>query len=344
MAAVMGVSAPVTAGSVIAMIPESSTTSGNRLIGSPRAPSHSWYQPPASRSYAIVVDALRAGVGSSLPTNSHYLHTLGASAGTVQRAMKFLADQRALTVTSRGHLGRTLDSLDIGAAWHLAGLTPLRLLFPPGGPVEIDVLTEALAGELTALGVPHTVHHQRGAARRIDAIVTGDYDLVVVSAGTLDDAARRLESAPTLVLPPGTYYAPRRLVAVTRTAAPEPGPGARVAIDYDSPDHVLLTESAYPPDHGYVYVPCEFPGVPAAVLRSQVDVGVWHLSHTVIPLDLAGLSCTDLEDLPTATAWRDLSAAALVGRPRRGELTAVLAAINLPTLTQAQRHHLRHTP
>ncbi|MFE4670658.1 YhfZ family protein [Streptomyces sp. NPDC056716] len=293
---------------------------------------------------AIVADALRAGVGASLPTNSHYLRTLGASAGTVQRAMKLLADQQALTVTSRGHLGRTLDSLDIGAAWHLAGLTPLRLLFPPGGPVEIDVLTEALAGELTTLGVPHTVHHQRGAARRIDAIVAGDYDLAVVSAGTLDDAARRLEAAPTLVLPPGTYYAPRRLVSVTRTADPEPGPGARVAIDRDSPDHVLLTESAYPPGHGYVYVPCKFPEVPAAVLRGEVDAGVWHLSHTVIPLDLAGLSCTDLEDLPTATAWRDLSAAALVGWPQRGELTAVLAAIRLPTLVQAQQRQLGQEP
>ncbi|MFE9662645.1 YhfZ family protein [Streptomyces sp. NPDC005955] len=293
---------------------------------------------------AIVVDALRAGVGASLPTNSHYLHALGASAGTVQRALKLLADQQALTVTSRGHLGRTVDALDIGAAWHLAGLTPLRLLFPPGGPVEIDVLTESLAGELTALGVPHTVHHQRGGARRIDAIVAGEYDLAVVSAGTLGDANRRLGAAPTLVLPPGTYYAPRRLVAVTRTGAAQPAPGARVAIDHDSPDHVLLTESAYPPGQGYVYVPCKFPEVPAAVLRGQVEVGIWHLSHTVIPLDLAGLSCTDLEDLPTATAWQDLSAAALVGWPQRAELTAVLAAISLPTLPQAQQRQLHEEP
>lgn len=293
---------------------------------------------------AIVVDALRAGTGASLPTNSHYLKSLGASAGTVQRAMKFLADQQALTVISRGHLGRTLESLDIGAAWHLAGLTPLRLLFPPGGPVEIDVLTESLAGELTALGVPHTVHHQRGGARRIDAVVAGDYDLAVVSAGTLGHASHRMEGAPTLVLPPGTYYAPHRLVSVTRTVGPAPGPGARVAIDHDSPDHVLLTESAYPPGSGYDYVPCRFPEVPAAVLRGRVDVGIWHLSHTVIPLDLAGLSCTDLEDLPTATAWRGLSAAALVGWPQRGELATVLASISLPALTETQRQQLQREP
>ncbi|WP_424860526.1 YhfZ family protein [Streptomyces sp. MMS24-I29] len=305
--------------------------------------------PPSQRPLdqavkAIVVDALRAGVGASLPTNSHYLHALGASAGTVQRAMKLLIDQKALAVTSRGHLGRTLDSLDIGAAWHLASLAPLRLLFPPGGPVEIDVLTESLAGELVVLGVPHTIHHQRGGARRIAAIAAGDYDLAVVSAGTLDHAARLLETAPTRILAPGTYYAPHRLVSVTRTGAPEPGPGARVAIDHDSPDHVQLTRSAYPPGHEYVYVPCKFPSVPEAVLRNQVDVGIWHLSHTVIPLDLAGLTCTDLEDLPMATPWRDLSAAALVGWPQRGELSAVLTAVSLPTLAQAQQHQLKLEP
>nr|WTB28565.1 hypothetical protein OG781_02380 [Streptomyces sp. NBC_00830] len=298
---------------------------------------------------AIVVDALRVGVGAALPTNSHYLRTLSASAGTVQRAMKLLADQGALVTTSRGHLGRTLDSLNIGAAWHIAGLPPLRLLFPPSGPVEIDVLTESLAGELTELGVPHTVHHQRGGARRIDAIAAGDYDLAVVSAGALNAAVQRtdnegLGAAPTLVLTPGTYYAPRRLVSVTRTNDPAPAPEARVAIDPDSPDHILLTESAYPPCHGYTYVHCKFPEVPTAVLRGQVDVGIWHLSHTVIPLDLAGLSCTDMEDLATTTGWRDLSAAALVGWPRRSELTSVLASIRLPTLVEAQQQRLREEP
>jgi hypothetical protein len=309
---------------------------------------------PAIRSplqqalHAIVTDALRVGVGASLPTNSHYLHTLGSSAGTVQRAMKLLGDQNVLAVTSHGHLGRTVASLDIGAAWHIGGLTPLRLLFPPSGPVEGDVLSELLASELTALGVPHTIHHRRGGARRTDAVAAGDYDLAVVSAGALDDAIRRgvlpSGAAPALMLAPGTYYAPRRLVAVTRTADGPPAPAARVAIDRDSPDHVALTESAYPPGRGYTYVDCRFPEVPAAVLRRQVDVGIWHLSHSVIPLDLAGLSWTDLEDIATSGDWSTLSAAALVGWPSRGELRSVLAALRLETLADAQQQRLRAGP
>ncbi|WP_329133011.1 hypothetical protein OG552_14720 [Streptomyces sp. NBC_01476] len=290
---------------------------------------------------AIVVDALGAGVGATLPTNSHYLRAVGASAGTVQRAIKVLAEQGALTTTSRGHLGRTIDSLRLGPAWHIAGLSPLRLLLPPSGPAEIDVLTESLAGELTRLGVPHTVHHRRGGARRLDAVAIGAYDLAIVSAGALDGAdVPSLDGAPTLRLPPGTYYAPRRLVVVSRTGEAPAGPGMRVAIDHDSPDHTLLTKAAFPPDRGYTYVQHTFPEVPAAVLRREVDAGIWHLSHTVIPLDLAGLQCTAMEDLDVGGAWRDLSAAVVIGWPQRGELTSVLASIRLPELVEAQHRRL----
>ncbi|MEW1861135.1 hypothetical protein OG896_37170 [Streptomyces sp. NBC_00669] len=290
---------------------------------------------------AIVVDALRVGVGETLPTNSHYLRTVGASAGTVQRAIKTLADQEALVTASHGHQGRTVGSLHVGAAWHIAGLSPLRLLFPPSGPAEIDALTEALAGELTELGVPHTIRHQRGGTRRLAALHAGAYDLAVVSSGAFRGATQASDAAPSLTLAPGTYYAPHRLVAVTRTGDDPPGPGARVAIDDDSPDHVLLTQSAFPPDRGYTYVNCRFPEVPTAVLRRQVDVGIWHLSHTVIPLDLAGLSCADMERLDTVTDWREVSAAVLVGGTQRGELRSVLASIRLPNLFSAQQQWLR---
>ena len=290
---------------------------------------------------AIVVDALRVGVGAPLPTNSHYLRTVGASAGTIQRAMTLLAEQDALTVTSRGPRGRIVDSVDVGRAWNIAGLAPLRLLLPPSGPIEIEVLTESLAGELTALGLPHTIRHQRGGARRIDAIAAGVVDLAVVSAGVLNAAAQRLDLAQTRVFAPGTYYAAGRLVSVSLADVRGlPSPGARVAIDPDSPDHVLLTEAAYPRADGYRYVECAFPDVPAAVLRRDVDLGIWHLSHTVIPLDLAGLRCTELAAPDALGAWRSLSAAALVGSTRRRELASVLAAVRLQALAEAQQHRI----
>ena len=60
-------------------------------------------------------------------------------------------------------------------------------------------------------------------------------------------------------------------LGVTGVNAGEDGAQGR-----DSPVHVALTESAYPPGQGCTYVDCRFPEVPAAVLRREVDVGIWH--------------------------------------------------------------------
>ena len=284
-----------------------------------------WDRPLPRVLRAIVLDALRLGTGAALPTNAHYLGTVGATAGTIQRAVAVLAEQEALTTTSHGAAGRQIGSLHVGRAWTLAGLAPVRLLLPPSGPVEFDALVDGITDRLTGLGLPHTVRHLRGGSRRLDAVAGGAADVAVVSSGVLGAAADRLGEVPIRQLGPGTYYAAGAVVSVVRAADPPTGP-ARVAIDRDSPDHTLLTEAAYPADEGYEYVERPFPEVPAAVLRGDVDAGVWHRSPSVVPLDLAGLACIPLG--PAATrVWAEISAAALVGAPKRPELRAVLDAV-----------------
>ncbi|MEV5302558.1 MULTISPECIES: YhfZ family protein [Amycolatopsis methanolica group] len=274
---------------------------------------------------AVVIDALQLGVGERLPTNAHYARTVGGTAGTIQRAMATLAEQGAVTTTSHGARGRAVESIDLGRAWALAGLPPVRLLLPPGGPEEVELLSEALTDDLTVAGIPHTVRHQRGGSRRLDSIADDRADVAVVSAGVLEAAARRLGDVHVRQLAPGTYYGRGRLVSVRRAAELAVVP-QRVAIDWDSPDHVALTEASYPRAAGYTYVGHPFPDVPAAVLRGDVDAGVWHRSHTLIPLDLAGLACVPLPDR-AEVVWSEISAAALVGSARRQELTSVFRAI-----------------
>ncbi|GAA3586939.1 hypothetical protein GCM10022222_84540 [Amycolatopsis ultiminotia] len=275
---------------------------------------------------AVVIDALRLGIGERLPTNTHYARTVGGTAGTIQRAMTTLADQGALTTTSHGAGGRTVGSIDLRRAWALAGLDPIRLLLPPGGPEEIEQLSETLTDELTAAGIPHTVRHQRGGARRLDSLGTDRVDVVVVSSGVLDAAAHRVgDDIHVRLLAPGTYYGANQLVSVHRTRDEGTEPH-RIAIDRDSPDHVALTEATYPREDGYQYVDHPFPDVPAAVLRGDTDAGIWHRSHSVIPLELAGLTCHQLT-APAETVWSRISAAALVGSGSRPEVKSVLRAI-----------------
>jgi len=298
----------------------------------------------------IVTDALARGTGSTLPTNAYYLQEHGIGAGTIQRALNLLQERDALRISSHGHRGRMINSINVGQAWQAAGLAPVRLLLPPSGAAEIDVLEHALAEGLTDLGIPHTVHHRRGGALRLNSVTVGEHDIALTSAGVSMDAAKihAAGTAPadahqaslTRALPPGTYYAPGRLVVVRRTACLAVAP-RRVAIDSQSPDHVALTASEFPETNGVTYVETRFPSVPTAVLRGDVDAGIWHLQRSVIPLDLAGLTTDRLRKPAAFKAWERLSPAVLVGWNGRPELAAVLASLPLEGVEAKQSRAIR---
>jgi len=294
-----------------------------------------------SALHALAVDALARGVGEAMPTNAQYQGTHQIGAGTIQRALNLLADRDALVTTSHGHLGRRIQSLAVGPLWQLGGLAPVRLAMPPEGPAEINELQAALAQGLADLGIPHTVHHLRGGLHRLASVRMGEYDISVTSAGAAeraradapDDRLARL----TRVLDKGTYYGEGTLVCVRRSTT-DPGSHARVAIDPESPDHVALTRAEFPLEEGSTeYVEVPFTSVPAAVLRNEVEVGIWHRQESIVPLDLAGLTTSAMSRPESRTVWEHLSSAVLTGWTGRPELAAVLSELSLPEIGPALR-------
>lgn len=285
----------------------------------------------AQAVHAIAVDALDVGVGGTLKRNTDYQEQFGIGAGTMQRALGVLADAGALTTVSRGHLGREVESMDVAILWNITPLPPVRLLFPPRGPAEIDALAVRLAEELSQLGVAHTIGQMPGGQGRLEAVCRGEYDVALTSAGVAA-AALRTARRVQLVLPAGTYYATDRLTVVTRTDLARPV--RRVAIDSASPDHWQLTRAEFPADE-FEYVECNFPLVPTAVLAGEVDAGIWHVTRTILPLDLVGLTTRPISGPRTLAVWQELSRAVLIagGRP---EMRGLLGRLDLDDIARVQ--------
>jgi hypothetical protein len=290
---------------------------------------------------AIVLDALSRGLGETLSTNDEFREELGLGAGTIQRALDLLAERGALQTTARGHLGRRIEHIGVGDCWQAAGLSPVRFILSPAGPVELDALEKRLGNELTAMGIPHTMHHSRGGNGRLRGMTRGDYDIALVSSGTLSGARESwgdggLEVAR--VLSPGTYYAPERLVVLLSPQLAEDAAPRRIAIDRESFDHEALTLAEFPEDAGpYEYVSMDFTEVPGQVLAGLVDAGMWHITASPVPLFLTGLRARQMST-PEARGVRDsLSAAALVAWEGRPELKAVLESLPLVGLERDQR-------
>ncbi|MFJ8752442.1 YhfZ family protein [Streptomyces sp. NPDC102441] len=273
----------------------------------------------------IARDVLRAGVGGRLPTTVHYQESLGVGSGTVQKALKDLRNEGAMSLVARGHQGTYITELDAALLWSAARLSPVHLLLPPNAPPESMRVATAVAERFAAVGAYTTAGHLRGAEARLQAIEASRADIALMSAGAAGDL---LSGGPaghrTLTLGSGTYYAPGSLVVVTRTAGPGPGTdGAelRIGIDLDSDDHQRLTHAEFPEGAGR-YVPTDFTSVPRAVLLGEIDAGIWHTVDSLIPLDAAGLAVSPLTRPEAVDLARAISAAVLVAT--QGNIPGVL--------------------
>ncbi|MEB8336929.1 YhfZ family protein [Streptomyces endophyticus] len=266
-------------------------------------------------SAAIARDALRVGIGGRLPTTTHYQDALGVGSGTVQKALRSLRDEQAISLVARGHQGTFVTALDTGKLWSAARLAPVHLLLPPNAPPEATDVARAVARVFADHGILTTVGHLRGAESRLAALDHEQADLALVSAGAASDLLGSATAGGhrSISLREGTYYAPGTLVVVSRTdAAPTPGPGPlRVGLDPASDDHRRLTRAQFPPD-GVEYVETDFTQVPRAVLEATIDTGVWHTVDTLIPLEAAGLRTTPLSTEPACTLADAISPAVLV--------------------------------
>lgn len=280
---------------------------------------------------ALVLDALRKGVGETLVKNTELRARLGISAGTAQRALDLLAERDALVTVSRGHLGRRIEHIDLGQGWQAAGLPAVRVTLSPAGSIEIDAIESALTEELERLGVPFTVQHRPGGVPRLNATAAGAHDITVVSAGTLRglEASRgSVWDGPRRVLDEGSYYVPDRLIVLEPAeVASGARPIRRVAVDRGSFDHETLTTAEFGTSFEMVDVP--FPDVPAYVMAGAVDAGIWHITRSAITPQQAGLVSRQLRSDDAVAVRGLLSRAALVGWSGRPEVAAVISALTL---------------
>ncbi|MCA1218664.1 YhfZ family protein [Streptomyces sp. 8L] len=283
----------------------------------------------------IAKDALRVGAGGRLPTTTHYQEVLGVGSGTVQKALRHLRSEGALSLVARGHQGTFVTAVDTPLLWAAARLAPVHLLLPPSAPPESLGVAHAVARAFARLGALTTVGTLRGAEPRLGALGEGHADLTLMSAGAAEDllpgppapgATGEPPRYRALTLETGTYYAPGSLVVVGRKGDPPTSARAsrpRVGIDPRSDDHRRLTHAQFPPGSAR-YVETDFTHVPRAVLLGEIDTGVWHTVDSLIPLDAAGLAVSPLSR-PESLALADaISPAVLVAAT--GNIPGILLA------------------
>ena len=266
------------------------------------------------------------------------------SARAVEKALKDLRNEGAMSLVARGHQGTYITELDAALLWSAARLSPVHLLLPPNAPPESMRVATAVAERFAPVGAYTTAR----SPARSRGQVAGDRG----PPGGHRPHVRRSRRRPARRRPgrtshahPGERYVlragkPRRRHPCRRAAARCEWGGAT---DRHRPG-LRRPPAAHPcrvPQGVGRYVPTDFTSVPRAVLLGEIDAGIWHTVDSLIPLDAAGLTTTPLTRPDAVELARAISAAVL-WRPRTTSLASCSPA---PRATAATSGRIvRHVP
>jgi len=217
-------------------------------------------------------------VGDRIDTIREYAARFGFGTGTIQTALKVLAEGKAVELESRGHLGTYIAYIDYHELWDIAGLGSITGVMPLPYSKRYEGLATGFYKAFEGAGIPFNMAYMRGASRRLEGLEKGKYDFAIMSKLAAD---KIIESGGALeiVFDLGKYsYVGGHKVLISKPKYKEIKSGMKVALDKNSLDQYLLT-----------YYECEgkqvtFEEIPynqilKKLLDKSIDAAIWNIDE-----------------------------------------------------------------
>lgn len=220
---------------------------------------------------------------------------LGVSNGTVQNALRLLAEDNAIKLVPRGHMGTFVEWVDYGKLMKHAAIDSVYIAMPIPYTLRYEGLASGLRHELSKLEDSKTgVLFMSGAERRLDALVENRVEAVIMSCLS----ARRCikKGLPITVLhrfPKESYINNHYLI--TRKGFDLEGAGTvRVGIDEKSFDQLLWTDRCFK-DRQIERIPVRYLHVLEHIKSGYIDAAVWSFEEKYIDDSFSRIELYDEE-------------------------------------------------
>ncbi len=238
----------------------------------------------------LAQDLLTRQAGDRIPSISEYQEKLQVSRGTIQNALSYLKENRAITLVSRGHLGTFIEEMDYRQLQECSFNKELL----GSMPLPYSLGYQGLATALFQVLKPYAFNlvYARGSESRLKLLSSDVCQFTVCSRYAAEEAIRCHEDIEIAVdLGPGSYLT--RHVLVFR----EPGrtdieSGMRIGYDRASLDHRHLTEMITTGVRNIELVDLKAHQTIRAIRSGEIDAGVWNLD------DIMESGYTDLNVVP----------------------------------------------
>lgn len=216
-------------------------------------------------------------VGEQLPRARDIAVELGVGNGTVQAGLQLLEQAGAISTTSHGRLGTTLDAADRALLWELGAMQTLTMSMPLPYSRRYEGLASGFLAAFTRLGIPFDLLYQRGSKGRLNALMQGSIDIAVTSGLALDLQRDEMPVIELADLGPATYVGAHGIVLAHGKDLTSPE--LRVAIDRSSVDQAYLVEKIFGELAGVSFVDTFYSQLDEQFASGRIDATVWNVDE-----------------------------------------------------------------
>lgn len=215
--------------------------------------------------------------GERIPTVQEFSVKIGLARGTIQNALKFLIDQNAIELESRGHLGTFLKKKNMRALFGFAGIDSIVGVMPlPYSKRYEGLATGLITGLENQYDIPMSLAYMRGAQNRIAMLMDGRYDFAIVSQYAAQGIIKNDKVKISIVKSFGRHsYLSNHILLLHDKTANGIKDGMRIGVDKDSVDQMKLTEKVCK-SYSVEFVPMNYNNVIDFVVKGKVDAAIWN--------------------------------------------------------------------
>lgn len=295
-----------------------------------------------SKTFVVIQNLSRyfisLDINSRILSVSDFSKNIDVAQGTVQNALKFLKDENAIELISRGVLGTFLIKKDIKKLLRYADITFIVGVMPlPYSKLYEGLSTGILDSFSNALDVPVNMAYMRGALKRIEMVSLNRYDFAIVSKYA---ALKYMKENPNVIdialeFPQKSFLKGHSII-FSDSKSKQIVDGMKVAMDYDSIDQMELTKKVCK-NINVEYVPTNYSSISIKLKNKEVDVAIYNSDEVSDNLNSIEINLDNMDN----------TVAVIVTSKNRNEIKNLISdSINISEVikTQADICSGRRTP
>lgn len=217
---------------------------------------------------------LEINIGDRMDSIPKYAEKFELSVGTIQKAIKFLEDEKMVTLERKGHLGTTVKNIKYEKLLNYAGINTIICVMPLPYSRRYEGLATGLKKCFSDKKIPFYFAHMGGAGVRINFLEKGLYDFAIVSKLAAEQAIKTGEKIEIAFEFGKNTYVDRHVLFKRGDI-----PIKKVGIDPDSQDQCLLTTDYFKDYEDIELININYNKIPELLKRSIIDATVWNLDE-----------------------------------------------------------------